>query len=235
MKIVKSISLFFVLPVILIGVGFLLGIKAMEFFYPGDQSLSRMEYAQNAEPSKTDALGKQSLSLWESDEEVMDAQVKAYGEVKAVAAAMETLCVDTEYVVQEVDIQAETMEETILRLPDKYVGMNREQFQEAMEDYQLSPPLSELERGFVSLEVISFARKQVVVQMNYNFVQPSKSFYLAVYNNQVVVYLEDKKTIYIETDILLESLSEELQREIINMLYVESEDELYRFLESYSS
>ena len=52
------------------------------------------------------------------------------------------------------------------KLPDKYVGMNREQFLEAMELYEAFPPLSEMERGFVSLEVLSFSRKRVVVQMN---------------------------------------------------------------------
>ena len=46
---------------------------------------------------------------------------------------------------------------------------------------------------------------------------------------------EDKKTIHTNTDILLEDLSEELQSEIIRGKYIENEQELYNFLESYSS
>lgn len=117
----------------------------------------------------------------------------------------------------------------------KYVGMNREQFLEAIEEYEAFPPLSEMERGFVSLEVLSFSRERVVVQMNYRFLVPTSSFYLAVYDNEVVVYLEDKETIYIETEILLEQLPEELQQEIIDMRWMPDEEALYDFLETYSS
>ena len=51
----------------------------------------------------------------------------------------------------------------------------------------------------------------------------------------IVVYEEDKGTIYMNTDILLENLSDALQAEIIRGKYVENEEELYHFLESYSS
>ena len=117
----------------------------------------------------------------------------------------------------------------------KYVGMNREQFLQAMEVYEAFPPLSELERGFVGLEVLSFSRERVVVRMDYKFVQPSSSFYLAVYDNKVVVYLEDMQTVYIETDIRLDSLPATLQQNIIDMMWIRDEEELYSFLENYSS
>ena len=113
--------------------------------------------------------------------------------------------------------------------------MNRDQFLEPMELYEAFPPLSEMERGFVSLEVLSFSRERVVVQMNYRYIQPSMGFYLAVYNNEVLVYLEDRETVYIETEIMLEQLPEPLQQEIIDMKWLENEEELYDFLETYSS
>ena len=62
-----------------------------------------------------------------------------------------------------------------------------------MELYAAHPPLSEIERGFVGLEVLSFSREKVMVRMDYRYVQPSASFYLAVSDNEVVVYLEDIK------------------------------------------
>lgn len=97
------------------------------------------------------------------------------------------------------------------------------------------PPLSEQERGFVGLEVLTFSRERVVVQMNYKFVQPSESFYLAVYDNEVVVYLEDMETIYIETHIPLDTLPEDLQQDIMGMMWMKDEETLYSFLENYSS
>ena len=156
-------------------------------------------------------------------------------EALEAASSSETLYVGTQYVLEETDINRHTVVETSWSLPDKYVGMTREQFLEAMEIYQSSPPLKELERGFVGLEVLAFSRERVVVQMNYSYVQPSASFYLAVYNNEVIVFLDDRETVYIETKIHLDSLPEEVQQEIIQMMRVESEEELYNFLETYSS
>ena len=104
-----------------------------------------------------------------------------------------------------------------------------------MDVYEAFPPLSELERGFVGLEVLSFSRERVVVQMNYKYVQPSSSFYLAAYDNKVIVYLEDKRTVYIETEILLDSLPFEIQESIMDMMWMENEEKLYDFLENYSS
>ena len=51
----------------------------------------------------------------------------------------------------------------------------------------------------------------------------------------IVVYEQDKKTLYMNTDILLENLEVDLQAEIMKGKYIESEEELYHFLESYSS
>ena len=54
-------------------------------------------------------------------------------------------------------------------------------------------------------------------------------------DHEVVVYLEDKKTIYIHTGIWLENLPDKLQLDIIQMYPMEDEEELYDFLETYSS
>lgn len=76
------------------------------------------------------------------------------------AASGETLCADTEYVLEEADIVRGTTVETSWKIPHKYIGMNRENFLETMELYAAHPPLSEIERGFVGLEVLSFPGKK---------------------------------------------------------------------------
>ena len=87
----------------------------------------------------------------------------------------------------------------------------------------------------MGLEVKSFSRERVVVQMNYRYVQPSLSFYLVAYDNEILVYLDDLETVYIETHIRLDSLPEELQKKIIYKMWLEDEEALYDFLENYSS
>lgn len=60
-------------------------------------------------------------------------------------------------------------------------------------------------------------------------------YYLKELNGYVVVYLSDKKTAYEYTDISLENLPENLQKEIRNGKYIETSESLYGFLENYSS
>ncbi len=60
-------------------------------------------------------------------------------------------------------------------------------------------------------------------------------FFLKEANGYVVVYESDGRTIYEYTDILFEELPEQIQTEIKNGKYIENQEELYGFLENYSS
>lgn len=241
MKFVKGIGLFFIYPLTMLAIGFYAGAETYRFFYPGAE-----RHLEAFPKADTDLQPEKMLPDSESESrpeivseidavENTDHTKIPDDEALEVASSSETLYVGTQYVLEETDINRHTVVETSWSLPDKYVGMTREQFLEAMEIYQTSPPLKELERGFVGLEVLSFSRERVVVQMNYSYVQPSACFYLAVYNNEVIVFLDDRETVYIETKIRLDSLPEDVQQEIIQMMRVESEEELYNFLETYSS
>ncbi|MBE5883187.1 MAG: hypothetical protein E7291_02005 [Lachnospiraceae bacterium] len=246
MKIVKGISLFFIYPLIMFGIGFYAGVECMHFFYPGDVTQNIEELPEENWPEQIvdkleneatrDGQGIEGMEEGATDLKAeMEESALFEMELADVSASDETLTVDTKYVLEETDIVNQSVVETVWKLPAEYIGMDREQFLIAMEEFEMYPPLSELERGFVSLEVLSFSKERVVVQMNYQYVQPSNSFYLAVYDNEVVVYLEDMETIYIYTGIMLEELPEDIQSEIIQMLWVEDEESLYHFLENYSS
>lgn len=220
MKFVKRISYFFVIPVFFLGLGIFLGVWGSRFFYPG-----HWQDMNDPLPMPADY----------GEETITSEEVQETPESVAAAASGETLCADTEYVLEEMDIVRNTTVETTWQIPHKYIGMNRESFLETMELYAAHPPLSEIERGFVGLEVLSFSRERVVVRMDYRYVQPSESFYLAVTDHEVVAYLEDRSTVYINTGIRLEDLPETLQLQIMDMLFVPDEEALYDFLETYSS
>lgn len=235
MRFVKGISLFFIYPVIMLGIGFLGGIWAVQFFYPGAVQPNQSESGQYFNTTIENEAGESTQNMIETtDAELLPPDMED-DSFQQVAVVEETLNADTEYVVQERDLLRDTMVETVWQIPGKYIGMNRELFLASMEEYSLNPPLSEMERGFQGLEVLSFSPKRVVVQMNYEYVQPSESFYLAVRDHEVVVLLEDGSTIFINTGILLEDLPELVQMKIIQLYYIENEESLYNFLETYSS
>ncbi len=60
-------------------------------------------------------------------------------------------------------------------------------------------------------------------------------YYLMEVNGYIVVFLSDKKTPYEYTDIPYDELPAVLRNEIRNGKYIESVEELYGFLENYSS
>lgn len=238
MKVLKGIGLFFVYPAVMLFLGFWGGVEASRFFYPGNPEIpeENVRFVQEVE-ARRDLPEPDNVTDGPVQDNGEDWLLQGDGEdeLVQVSAVRETLAADTEYVLLETDILRKTEVETSWRLLGQYVGMDREQFLTAMENYGSFPPLSELERGFVNLEVVSFSRERVVVRMNYQYVQPGEGFYLAVQNHEVIVYLEDQETVYINTGIMLESLPEDLQLEIMDMLYMEEEKNLYNFLETYSS
>ena len=63
----------------------------------------------------------------------------------------------------------------------------------------------------------------------------NEGYYLMGLNDYVVVYLYDKQTIYEYTNIRMDTLPEELQGELQTGKYVETIEELFGFLENYSS
>ena len=66
-------------------------------------------------------------------------------------------------------------------------------------------------------------------------VEKNEGYYLSELHGYVVVYLSDKSTIYEFTDIPFEELPKEVQTSVKQKKYVETEEELYAFLENYSS
>lgn len=263
MKFVKGISLFVLYPVAMLSLGFLGGVMFMNFFYPGrfdsgtenvhivDEASEGWQIAaseganssgnQNDPAYLTSNESRQESRTYDNEddspvsEETDSGEFPSEPEVMDVSFIAERITTDTEYVLEETDNRNQTVVETTWKIPAKYIGMNRGQFLEAMKEYEAFPPLSELERGFVSLEVLSFSKERVVVQMNYEYTQPSSSFYLMVRDNYVVVYLDDQETVYMYTDILLTELPDNVQQDIINILFVPDEESLYGFLETYSS
>lgn len=247
-KFIKGIS-FFAAVLLLLGAGFFMGVQSMLFFYPGHVGKQAIEEEQSVGEGisiENEMSMEEKMSMEErmSMEDGLARDWQKYAETSLeqeasllaeAASARQTLCADTEYVLEETDIVNHTVVETVKKLPLKYVGMDREQFLVAMESYEAYPPLSEQERGFVGLEVLSFSRERVVIQMNYEYLQPGRGFYLAVRDNEVVVYQEDCETVYINTGIMLDTLPEDTQLKIIQMIWIEGEEELYDFLENYSS
>ena len=208
MRVLKKVSVF----LLLIGISFVSGVfyeKVSNLFYPNT-----------------------------SGNKITPIEISKIVEEEMVTPALQSEAVitaDTKLIIIEHNLNTgeEIRSENII--PTKYIGLNREKFITEMEHYEISPALPDIRKGFRNQFVISFSHEEIVLQKNYSGVNEKAHFYIVSKDNKLVVYYEDMETIFLTTNILLSSLPINLQLEILSKKYFETEEELYNFLESYSS
>ena len=199
------------------GAGGYAALKAEQFFYPN--RYQEKEVKQIVE-QKNDSITEEA----DIQEQVIETAVE---NVPVVTA-------DTTYLIEEINQVDGSIREKQEAVPVKYIGLDRESLIKELESYDRNPPLSEQEMGFETIELTAFSKDRVVICKYYKEEEP-KGYYLMVEDHFIVVYEEDKQRLHMNTDILLEDLNDKLKAEIIQGKYIENEEELYNFLESYSS
>lgn len=228
MKIIGRISLFCVAGLLGFAAGICSNAAYLRLFYPnretGQEPIVRIEEITRE-------------NLQEKEPESVPAENIPAESVPADSKQADVITCDTVFAIEEYDKNTEITALHEEEIPGKYIGMNREDFIDAMESYELSPPLEEQRRGLLSVEVLSFSGGKVLVRKSYQIVaEPEEEvFYLVSENHYITVYRQDMQSVYLYTDICVENLPEELQEEIIQRKLISGEADLYYFLESYSS
>ncbi|MCM1047554.1 MAG: hypothetical protein NC433_03930 [Clostridiales bacterium] len=229
MKHVKRISLFFIMASVMFGAGSYATYKVEHFFYP--KRYENEQQNENTMPTMPENnLEGAGIAAAESDTKEQEERV-----IEAAVENIPVITSDTVYLVEEVNMADGTIIEKEEEMPMKYIGLDRDMLIDELKLYEQNPPLTDLKQGFESVELSAFSKDRVVVCKYYRREKENKGYYLMVADHYVVVYEEDKETVHMNTEILLESLSDELQKEIMAGKYMEDEQALYNFLESYSS
>ncbi len=141
----------------------------------------------------------------------------------------------TEYILEIYNMKTNKTETQKLNPPATLVGLTRTQVVEYLADYMNDMPLSEYNRGLISYELLRFSGDVVEIKKTYNEDFVPYRFYVVVKDGYVVVYNSDLKSVYSYTHILAKDLPEEDRVALSHGIYVNSLDELYSLLESYSS
>lgn len=125
------------------------------------------------------------------------------------------------------------VEETV---PDAMlVGLTREELQERLQKEIDNMSVSEYEKGLLSSELITFSEDKVIVRRTYDKERIEYLYYLAVKNGEVVVYYSDRKTVFEYTGISAATLAEEDRLALMSGIPVQTAEEMFALLESYSS
>ncbi|MBQ8247711.1 MAG: hypothetical protein IJZ42_11310 [Lachnospiraceae bacterium] len=149
--------------------------------------------------------------------------------------ASSSVDMNTEFIILKENLVTGETEEVREELPSQFVGMSRSQLEEYYEEYAKCPVLKDRENGFVEASVESYSAEKLVVKKIYEPLLLEEKFYLKAEENYVVVYYGDNSTVYMYTNIRLDSLPEETKLQIEGIKEIDSYENLYSFLESYTS
>lgn len=141
----------------------------------------------------------------------------------------------TQYILECYDKATGATETEEHNPPGDLVGLTREEVVAYLDAYMKDMTLSEFNKGLTSFELKSFSDQKVVLRKSYDASIVPSRYYVAVKNGYVVVYNSDLKSVYSYTQIAAEELPEEDRIALSLGIYVDSLEELYALLESYSS
>ena len=126
-----------------------------------------------------------------------------------------------------------TLTENIDTIP-ALIGCNLEETKNYLSQYMEHLPTQEQLDGLTSYELISYEGLEIHLRKTYH--QTRNGGYIAKsFNGMVVILNGDGKTVYEYTEINIGALPEDLRNEILDGMKLETEEELYSFLENYSS
>lgn len=169
---------------------------------------------------------EESLEMDDNESEIGVSQARSFDEV----TTCNTICI---YENLDKAKNVITIEEG--KLPLKYIDVNRDELEALLEEDSKVLTLEEREKGFCSQSLVSFSGEKVKIFRIYDTSEEETGFYLLAVNHYIWVYQKDRSTLYFKTDLRIEELPEEVQKDVIEGKYMESEEAIYGFLESYSS
>lgn len=163
------------------------------------------------------------------DEQEKENQVNRASYVQSRISDKTTICWEFYYKKEK------TMRTKSTLAPDYLIGLTRKEMISYVEKYMENLSEEEKKDGLLSYELISFSTEKVVLKKSYESENRTVSYYIGLKDEMVVVYCEDKKTIYEHTGIKADTLPEEEQQLLKKGIEVNGEKELFGILEGYSS
>ena len=188
------------------------------------------ENAQNNGDIRND-MGARSMDATDQK----DSQKEAYmQDLQAQSVNMVTTC-DTICVYENIDKKDGAVSTEERKLPAKYIGLTREQLENALLQDSQTMTLEDKEKGFKSQHLELFSADRIKVLRIYDTSKETTGFYIMEVDGEIGVYKEDKTTLYFRTGLDPKALPADVLNEVREGKYMDTELQVYHFLESYSS
>ena len=139
----------------------------------------------------------------------------------------------TRFILEEYSLNDKSLVSEEQTPPIEVLGYNRKRMTEYIQEYMENMSERERDMGLISCELTDFSKDRVVLRKTYY--RQQAQFYLEVEMGRIVVYQTADDSLYAYTEVKFDTLPENLQREVLSGKYIGTVEELYHFLESYSS
>lgn len=120
-------------------------------------------------------------------------------------------------------------------IPDKYIGMTRKELENALQEDTNTVLLEDDKSCFKSQHLELFSPEKIKILRIYDTTSVTDGYFILEVEGEIRVYEEDKETLFFRTDLVLDDLPDNVKQEVIEGKFVETEVQVYHFLESYSS
>lgn len=160
---------------------------------------------------------------------------KTAEEIYQVQKMNVTTTSDTICIYEDIDKKDGSMHMMEIRLPEQYVGLNREGLEDILAEGNLFPAPEEKEKGFKSQHLELFSADRIKILRIYDTSTKLSGFYIMDVGGEVRVYECDKTTLYFKTGLRVENLPPDVRYELREGKYMDTELQVYHFIESYSS
>lgn len=151
---------------------------------------------------------------------------------------------DAALVIETYDLDKDELAAEEMQLPVEFIGLtksdvidfitcHKEQFQEEDEEIKNISMISfDYDRLVLRKEVTKAVKVSDIITPNQDV---TYHYYMVIESGYLVVYKQDKTTVFLETGISRDDLNEEDVEMLLKGIGVKNISELYRYLESYTS
>lgn len=175
----------------------------------------------------------EKLSLPESDldkKSIISTEDASQVQQMDVITTCDTICI-----YENIDKKDGSISMEEKKLPAKYIGLKREELEAALEEDSLMPTLEEKEKCFKSQHLELFSAEKIKILRIYDTTKELTGFYIMEVNGEICVYEQDKTTLYFRTGLKPENLPADVRYEVQKGKFMDTELQVYHFIESYSS
>lgn len=142
------------------------------------------------------------------------------------------------YILESYNINDKTIETANQNVPSEFLGMNRQE----LIDYLKANKKKFADKGqqVQNIMLVSMEKDKLVIRKSISIIEETTEeekykYYVTLQENKIIVYREDKTTIFLETSINVETLDTDSMDKLKQGIPVKNISELYRILESFTT